>query len=104
MERVEAIKPTDILNNLEDYIHPVVISAVNEILKEEFRGGSMTMTAKNIQNQIKSLNPENASKIMTGNKWMYFEPIFEKAGWTVKYDQPGFYDSYDSFYIFSEKK
>lgn len=103
-ERVEPIKPKDILNNLEDYISPVIIRAVNEILKEQFRGGSVNITTKEIQAKVRQLSPEDGDVILSGNKWMYFEPIFQKAGWNVAYDQPGYSESYDSFYTFSEKK
>ena len=42
------------------------------------------------------------------NSWVQgvwdFEPIYEKAGWKVSYDGPGYNESYDGYYIFKKDK
>lgn len=38
------------------------------------------------------------------NRWLDIEPVFEKAGWNVHYDKPGFNESYEATWTFSKKK
>jgi hypothetical protein len=35
--------------------------------------------------------------------WLDFETIYQKQGWTVKYDKPGYNETYDAFWVFSYK-
>jgi hypothetical protein len=102
-ERVEPIKPKDIIDNLDDIIHPAVIKAVNTLLKEQYRGGTTRITLKEISKKAKEICPELTTKEMEDKKHLDFEPVFRKAGWKVTYDQPGWDESYDSFFEFSAK-
>lgn len=103
-ERVEPIKPKDIIDNLDDIIHPAVIKAVNELLKEKYRGSEVNIKQKDIVAKILSINPEITTKEIDEKKWMDFEPIFIKAGWIVKYDKAAYNEDYDSYFTFSAKK
>ncbi|HUS50730.1 MAG TPA: hypothetical protein VMZ91_11240 [Candidatus Paceibacterota bacterium] len=103
-ERVEPIKPKDIMDNLSDVIHPAIITAVNEILKEQYRGNSATIKQKDIISRALTLCPEITQNEIFDKKWMDFEHIFKKAGWDVKYDGPGYRESYDAYFVFSAKK
>lgn len=102
-KRIEPIKPNDIMDNLEDIIHPDVIRAVNEILKDKYRGSRITFTLKEIK--AKAISYGNISdKEIDEKKWLDFESIYRKAGWVVNYDRPGWDENYDSFFEFSVKK
>lgn len=37
-------------------------------------------------------------------RWFDVEELFEKAGWEVKYDKPGFNENYDATFEFNRKK
>lgn len=101
--RVEPVKPKDIIDNLDDIIHPAVIKAVNALLKERYRGGSATIKLKEVIKKAREFCPELTEKEMEEKKYYDFEPVFQKAGWKVKYDQPGYNESYDSYFEFSAK-
>jgi hypothetical protein len=102
VKRVEPIKPKDILDNLEDVIHPAVVQAVNELLKEQFRGGSCTIKQKDIESRAKKISGVTSTEIYD-KKWMDFEPIFRKAGWKVSYNSPDRDEDFDSYFSFSAK-
>lgn len=103
-KEVQAIKPSEIMDNLDTIIDPAVIQAVNEILKEEFRGGSVTIRQKYIVSRAITINPKLTSDILYKNHHLDFEPIFRKAGWSVIYDKPGYNESYEAFFEFSANK
>ena len=104
-ERVEPIKPKDIMNNLSDVIHPAVIKAVNELLKDKYRGSSTSIKQKEIVAKAISLCSEITKDEIFEKKWMDFESIFRKAGWDVHYHSPDYTEnSYDEYFTFSAKK
>jgi hypothetical protein len=37
------------------------------------------------------------------NHWLDVEEIFEKNGWSVSYDKPGYCESYDASFEFTAK-
>lgn len=104
IERVEPIKPKDIMDNLDDIIHPAIIKAVNYILREQYRGSAVTIKQKDITSKAMEFCPELTSKEIFEKKHMDFESIFEKAGWKVRYDKPGYNESYEPYFEFSAKK
>jgi len=103
-KEVQAIKPSDIMDNLNTIIDPAVIQAVNEILKEKFRGDSVTILQKEIVSRAIKINPKLTSDILYKNHHLDFEPIFRKAGWSVRYDKPGYNESYEATFEFRSNK
>jgi hypothetical protein len=103
-KEVQAIKPSDIMDNLDTIIDPAVIQAVNEILKEKFRGDSVTILQKEIVSRAIKINPKLTSDILYKNHHLDFEPIFRKAGWSVRYDKPGYNESYEATFEFRSNK
>jgi len=101
---VQAIKPSDIMDNLDTIIEPAVIQAVNEILKEKFRGDSVTILQKDIVSRAIKINPKLTNDILYKNHHLDFEPIFIKAGWAVSYDKPGYNETYEPSFEFRTKK
>ena len=97
------ITPKFIEDNLEYIIHPAVIQAVNELLKESYRPGkSVILTIKKVIQKTKSICPELTAEKIQENKWLDFESVFRNVGWKVKFDSPGWDENYESFYEFSK--
>jgi hypothetical protein len=103
IERVEPIKPKDITNNLEDIIHPAIIKAVNALLKERYRGSSVSIKTKEISNKATQFCSELTEREIYDKKHLDFEPIFRKAGWKVEYKSPDRDESFDPYFSFSAK-
>ena len=103
-DKTKPLSPADINNSMETIIPGVIIEAVNNLLKKEFRGRSVCLLQKDILNEILRLNNTLSKDEIFEKKWMDFESIFEKVGWKVEYDKPGYNESYESSFKFTPKK
>lgn len=102
---VKPIKPQKIYKKRLETFPDVMIEAVNRLIAQEWDGFSATITQDEIINLFLSLSPSTVDEDeIFDNHWLDFEPIFEKAGWKVTYDQPGYCETYDASYTFLKKK
>ena len=101
---VAPIKPNEIIENLDKIIPQVVVQAVNELLKEQYRGKEVTIKQKDIISKIQSLDSSLTSDILINKKYLDFEKLYRDNGWVVSYDSPGFNESYEATFSFKEKK
>jgi hypothetical protein len=103
-KEVKALSPKDIMGDLPNIIPPVVIEAVNNLLKKGFRGIQTTIKIKDLATEVKNLGGPSKDKLFK-DKSLDFEDIFRKKGWHVEYEQPSYGDSdFDSYYTFTPKK
>lgn len=106
-KQIKPLSPKEIIDGLDKIIPEFIIQAVNNLLKKEYRGGHVTIKAKDIIKESLSLysgdDKMTADKIYK-EKWMDFETLFEKHGWDVTYDGPAYNETYDAFYKFAPKK
>lgn len=101
---MKAISPKDIMGDLENIIPDAIIQAVNELLKEEFRGYSATIKQKDIVAKAIELNDNLIKEDFVKKHYLDFESIFEKAGWKVNYHKPDYTEShYDAYFTFEPK-
>jgi len=100
----KVISPDEIL--LEEQIPEFVIQAVNNLLKLKFMGGEAYIYQDDIMKEALKLcpDPEITRQDIFNNKWMDFEPLFENNGWSVRYDKPGYNESYRANFTFTKKK
>ena len=80
-----------------------VIETWNELIAEKFSGGAATFTANELVNRICE-NMMCDTQTVFDKGWLNLEPLFEKAGWSVKYDKPGFDESYAARFIFTHSR
>ena len=99
----KVISPDEIV--LEDQIPEFVIEAVNNLLKKKFMGGEAYILQNEIMAEALSLCPDSeiTRQQIFKNKWMDFEPLFEKNGWSVRYDKSGYNESYEANFTFKKK-
>lgn len=101
---VVPIKPNEILDNLEKIIPQPVFEAINALLSEQYRGGSVTITLKDIVAKIATIDRTLTKDILFSNKYLDFEKVYRDNGWVVSYEQSGYGDSnFDSYYTFKAK-
>ena len=86
-----------------------VIEVVNTVLAEKSDGSGrmITISQHDITNRIKryltdieGADPEDTANMQIDPKWLDFEPLFRQAGWNVKYDKPGYNETYEAFFEF----
>lgn len=96
---IKPLSPHDIMDNIEKIIPTFVIEAVNNLLIKKFRGGEVTIKQLEIMEEIKRLSDITSTEVYL-NKWMDFEEVYNKNGWIVNYDKPGYDENYDAFFTF----
>lgn len=85
-----------------------VIETFNEFLAERYANGYARIEQGEVLNLI-------VSKFATHGKvfsrqqildrgWLDIESAYRKAGWTVRYDRPGFNETYEAFWEFTKRR
>lgn len=97
---------------LKTNIPDFVIEAVNALLRQEYSEGSATIKQDDLIKEIirtwpedLPVSPSKSSKrdMIFNKKWLEIEEEFNKAGWKVEYDKPGYNEDYDAHWNFSKK-
>ena len=99
---VKPISPREVVTLKASSIPDEVFEAFNELIAENFWNGYSSFTEKKVVARIvkKGISSTKAYE----NNWLDVEKFYEKAGWKVDYDKPGFNESYDAVFNFSIKK
>jgi hypothetical protein len=90
---IEPIKPNDVQKKIPDF----VVQCFNELIEEHWNGTSSEFTLKAVLQKLK------AEMVYVPKEYLDVEPIYEKVGWKVKFDKPGYDESYDAFYKFTKR-
>lgn len=99
---VKPIRPAEVIETRIASLPDGVIEAWNELIVQNFSGNSATVYQDEATNHI--ANKMQCSKQEVYNKhWLDIEEVYRKVGWLVKYDKPGYNESYDAFFVFSKK-
>jgi len=96
----EPIKPEDIVKVKGivkvkyEFLSDKVIETFNELIVEKWDGSCAVIKEKDIMARIKKkFKPKKINNTIMSNKdWPDIEDTFEKAGWSVYYDNPGPYE------------
>jgi nicotinamidase-related amidase len=99
-EKIVPLSPTKANEKRLEEIPQTMIKVVNDLLIREIgNSSSATILLKEIKQEFKKQNPSLSLK----TRRLDFEEIYEKAGWKVVYDQPGYGDNdFDAYYKFSK--
>lgn len=98
------ISPKEVLQKRIESIPDYVIEATNNLIAKKWDGYSSTVLTKDLVAEILRISKKVTRQDIFDNHFLDIEPVFRKAGWTVKYDQPAYNENYDSFYEFTPKK
>lgn len=105
------ITPAEAAKKKISSIPDEVFEVFNEMIAEKLRGGYATImqgeAALRVLNRINKNRADN-DKVTRGqlfdNGWMDVEPHYEKAGWSVEYDKPGYCETYEASFTFKKKR
>jgi hypothetical protein len=105
IKKIKPITPDEIMGKLENIIPQSIILAVNELLTEKYRGtGDVSIKQKDIIERAILIDETLTSNIIFEKKYMDFEELYKKSGWSVSYDKPAYNEKYDAYFIFNKKK
>lgn len=82
-----------------------MIRAVNNLLTKGASKGSIDIKTNEVVKEYRRLHKERGTVAPDPyeTKQLDFEDAFRKAGWKVSFDNPGYNESYDSYYTFTAK-
>jgi hypothetical protein len=105
-EPVQPLTKQQVKKNLADRVFPdFVIQAFNECITESNTKGSTTVMQEDVITRILELGSVELGVLerhtIFENNWLDIELHYKKAGWKVKYDKPGFNESYKAYFVFS---
>src|ERR1700692_3611370 len=103
MNKVKPITPDEVVPLKESLIPDEVFEAFNELIAENFSGGSATIRQSDIVARATDKIKAKGGLIFD-YKWLDIEDIYRKAGWKVSYDKPGYNESYPAIFEFSRKR
>lgn len=101
MSGVKAINPNEVVAARKASLPDVVVEVFNKLIAENFNGHSASVYQSEV---MKSLVAEGLKSNEIFKKgWLDVEDIYRKQGWEVKYDKPGYNESYEAYFKFSKK-
>lgn len=104
-KQIKPISPSEITDNLDEIIPNVVIKSVNKLLREKYRGtGSIVLKQDEIVKEIQKLDKKLTKNDIFNQKMLDFEKLYRDNGWIVKYDKPGWDESYEPYFEFNKSK
>ena len=105
MSAVKPLSPEEVLEKKGNDIPDVVITAVNNLLAKNLSGKKYaTLLQKDIIKEIQRLDIGISKSDIYDNHWLDFESLFDKAGWKVSYDKPGYNETYEASFDFTAKE
>jgi hypothetical protein len=94
------IKPEEVARLKENIFPNEVFEAFNELIAEKYSNGIATVMLKDVVSQMVAKGLDK--KDIFGRGWIHVEEVYRLAGWKVKLDQPGYNESYESYFVFSK--
>lgn len=101
---IKPIKPSEAISLKLVQIPDEVIEAFNELIAENFSSGYSSFKQSDVVARIDKKIKESGGKLKFNISWLDVEEIYEKNGWKVEYDKPGYNESYPATFTFKSKK
>jgi hypothetical protein len=98
----EPLSPKDIAAAKVNIYPSEVFDVVNGMIASQYvKGQSVTIKQDDvIAALIEKLGVDRGTIFNKG--WLNFEAYYQKAGWLVEYDKPGYNESYGAYWKFRE--
>lgn len=96
---VTAITPAQVTN--ERVFPDFVLEAFNFCIQKNFSGKCSTVKQNEVIEEIIVRSGRTILRAdVFGEGYLNVEGVYRKQGWKVRYDKPGFNESYDAYYEF----
>lgn len=105
MSTVKPISPNDIAEAKKTLVFPPkVIETWNFLIAKNWtEGRSIVYQNEAIELLMKNLGIEERNDIFH-KKYLEIEDVYRAEGWTVVYDKPAYYETYEPSFTFRKKK
>jgi len=99
---IKPITPEEIGEAKTAAIPDYVFTAVNNLIARKYTQGRSKFTQKEVIAEIQfSVTVDRSTLFDKG--YLNFEEAYEDAGWSVKYDKPGYNESYAANFTFTKR-
>ncbi len=95
------INPSQVSKEKRASVPSEVFEAFNELITENFVGGSATVYQKEVVSRLVAKGLKRDEIFKRG--WLDVEPVYRDEGWEVYYDKPAYNETYDAYFRFSVK-
>ena len=99
---IKPITPEEALKTKQSNIPPEVLKVFNELIVEKFKDGKACIEQDEASSRISKIL-KLSEKTVFELGFLDIEPLYEKAGWKVYYDKPGYNEDYSATFTFSIK-
>lgn len=100
---VKPISPEDIPYQKAIDLPDEVLECWNSMIARCYSSGSSRITLKEASAELQALFGKTHQEIRKLG-YLDIEPIYRAEGWKVEYDQPGFNESYEAYFVFSKRR
>jgi hypothetical protein len=95
------IKPKDVLFEKSESIPSEVFEVFNDLIKDHWDGSlAVVRQTKAVERIAKALDISTDEVFDRG--YLDVEHAYRKAGWKVKYDKPGYCETYEAYFRFTK--
>ena len=105
---IKPIKPSEVQSEKDTTIPDEIIEATNNLIVKRWDGNHAIIKQDHIVEAAMRLFKQNGKEHtrdeLFDNRWMDIESVFQKAGWKVTYDGPGYNETYPATFEFSRKR
>ena len=98
---IKPISPKDIVSEKAKTLPDEVMQSFNELIASNWDGSQSLIYQEDVIHLIATKMNLNTVKPLDTN-WLNIEPIYQEAGWTVKYEKPDYTETGRAFFIFSK--
>lgn len=99
---VAAIRPEDAAKTKEGIFPDAVMDCWNMLVAKHFDGSSAVIKQDSaVRALMAAMQCERT--LVFAEKWLDIEPVFEAAGWKVRYDKPAWNEGGEAIFYFSKR-
>ena len=101
MMATKPISPKEAMKSAATTIPDVIFVVFNTLISDRVCGKqAFTITQPEVLKMITDRVPELSHTEIFKRGWLDIEAHYEKAGWTVTYDKPGYNETYEASWCF----
>lgn len=99
----DPISPADVVAHKTETIPEVVFEVVNALIAQNWNGTSARVLQGDVVGEILERMPSFTREEIFALGYLNFEESYRAAGWLVVYDKPGYYQTYQAYFMFRRK-
>lgn len=103
MKKVKPISPGEAKKRKSFSLHPTIIELVNEHLTKHAGASTITMSQDALVEKFMQRHPHFDREKLFTDKMLDIESTYERSGWIVEYDSPGYNESYRPSWSFEPR-